>query len=196
MTESAKFQITLSISIIAIVLSIYTIWDNTYRTKVSLSCGKQAKLYVCSLDNNIMQPIIMMSLTFINSGGKTAYLNDVKLNVKIISNNKTYIEQDFTPIREYDNILDNNNIIQTEILPIVIIGRTSTIKKYIFYPNEKMKQEQIPNSFDIKIKVLTQQNGSWSKQKEYEMKNVDNIWQDLESSQSIFNSSLRDLLEK
>ncbi|WP_111310055.1 hypothetical protein [Confluentibacter sediminis] len=196
MTDTVKFWITLFVSIVAIGLSIYTIWDTTYRSKIEISCGKQAKLYVSTLDNKKVQPIIMMSLAFINSGGKTAYLSDVKLNVRITSNNKTYIEQDFNPIREYENILYNDNIIQSEILPIVIIGRTSIVKKYIFYPSTEIKQIQIPSSFDVKIKVLTSQNGNWTNQKEYEMKNVDNVWQDIESTQKLFNSSLRDLYEK
>jgi hypothetical protein len=196
MTDNVKFWITLFVSLLAVAISLYTIWDTNYRSKIELSCGKQAKLYVCTLDDNKTQPIIMMSLAFINSGGKTAYLSDVKINIKIVSNNKTYLEQDFNPIREYANILNNSNIIESEILPIVIIGRTSIVRKYMFYPNMEIKQEQIPSSFEIKIKVLTYQNESWTNQKEYEMKNIDNVWQDIASNQKLFKSSLRDLYDK
>ncbi|MFT6959541.1 MAG: hypothetical protein ACJA17_000635 [Polaribacter sp.] len=96
-----------------------------------------------------------MTVALINSGARTILLNDVKLKVKFISNTKVSIEQEFTTIRAYDNLSKNDNQIQTELLPIVIISKSPIVKKYIFQPTNQISQFQIPTNFDLNIPVLT-----------------------------------------
>jgi hypothetical protein len=78
-----------------------------------------------------------MTVALSNSNARTILLNDVQLKVKFISNTKVFVAQEFTPIREYDNRITNDNQIQTELLPIVIISKSSIVKKYIFQPKIK-----------------------------------------------------------
>ncbi|WP_233900635.1 hypothetical protein [Tenacibaculum piscium] len=194
MTEITKFKITIFFSSIALILSLYNLWFSVIKYKLDISIGKQAKLYVCNLDNTKIQPTIFMTIALTNSGAKTILLNDIKLKVKLISNNKIFIEQEFTRIREYDNILKNDNQIQSELLPIVIISKNSIVKKYVFYPTKEISQSQIPTNFDLDITLLTKKNKNWKIQKKYVIKNIDNVWQDLE--QNRYKSSLKEINEK
>ncbi|MCD8452735.1 hypothetical protein LNI90_11640 [Tenacibaculum dicentrarchi] len=196
MTETTKNIIIISISSSALILSLFNFWYSVIKYKLDISVGKQAKLYVCNLDNTKMQPIILMTIALTNSGAKTILLNDIKLKVKLISNNKVYIEQEFTRIREYDNILNNDNQIQTELLPIVIISKSSIVKKYIFHPTKEISQSQIPTNFDLDMTVLTKNNKDWKIQKKYEIKNIDNVWQDIEQNGKTYKSYLKEIYEK
>ena len=118
------------LSLVAITVSIYTLWDNYFNFKLSIAAGKQSKLFVGTVDEGNIQPIIFMSIAFTNFGGKTSYLDDVKLLVKLISNKTTHLEQEFEALREYNTLLgDAGNIKQTEILPIVVVGKTTEVKK-------------------------------------------------------------------
>lgn len=184
------------LSVIALLISIYTLWDSRFRFKLEVAAGKQSKLFVGKVDQGKIQPILFLSLAFINSGGKTGYINDIKLLVKIISNCKVYLEQEFEALREYDSLLgDASNIKQTEILPIVIIGKTTIVKKYVFFPNKHINQTDIPKSFDLDITIMTKQGDKWKSQKEYEIKNIDNVWQDLEERGN-WRYGTKDLFEK
>ena len=78
-----------------------------------------------------------MTVALSNSNARTILLNDAQLKVKFISNTKVFVAQEFTAIREYDNRITNDNQIQTELLPIVIISKSSIVKKYIFQPKIK-----------------------------------------------------------
>jgi hypothetical protein len=186
--------ITILIAVLALIISGLTYWDTTFRFKLDTSIGKQAKLYVCSLDNASMQPCIFMNIALINSGGKTEYIDDVKLIVKLSTNGTIGFEQEFKPIREFSNIFVDNSE-QLEILPIVIIGRTSIIKKYVLTPVSNISQSQIANSFDLEITLYTKQRGKWFKQKVYKRENIINVWQDFNSN-STYQSLIIELTEK
>lgn len=184
------------LSLLAAAISIYTLWDNKFRFKLEVTAGKQAKLFVGKLDAGKIQPILFLCLAFTNSGGKTSYINDVKILVKIISDNKVHLEGEFEALREYNSLLgDAETIQQSEILPIVIVGKTTEIRKYVFMPTKHINQTDIPKSFDLNISVITKQGNKWKSQKEYEIKHTDNVWQDLEA-ESNWRYNTKDLFEK
>ena len=180
----------------ASLLSGYTFWDNYFNFKLDIGVGKQAKLFMAQLDKGSAKPIILMSLAFTNSGGKTELLQDVKLSVTLTSNKRDIWQQEFECIREYDTILaDASTMKQVEILPIVIVGRTTEIRKYVFIPlTHHIQQSQIPKSFDLTIDVHTKHRGNWKLNKTYEIENISNVWQDLDQAQ--WKSSIRDVFEK
>jgi hypothetical protein len=151
---------------------------------------------VAQLDKGRAKPVILMSLAFTNSGGKTELLQDVKLSVTLRSNKRDLWQQEFECIREYDTILaDASTMKQVEILPIVIVGRTTEIRKYVFIPlTRDIQQSQIPKSFDLTIDVHTKHRSKWKLNKTYEIENISTVWQDLD--QTKWKSSIRDVFEK
>ena len=179
---------------VAIIFSTYTLWDNNFNFKIDVAAGRQVKLAVGYIDKEI-NPIVLMSLAFTNQGGKTGYLNDVKLKVTLTSGNRDFWQEEFIPKREYDTLLaKGKNIKQTEILPIVIVGKTTEPKKYVFVPIQKIQQDKIPESFDLNIEVYTKQGNKWRSEKEYEIKNLSDIWQDL--NKDTRRDSIWDMVEK
>ena len=167
--------IAIIISLIALGFSTFTFWDSYFRFKLDFAVGRQSKLSIGIINQVHVNPAILMSLTFTNSGGKTNYIDDVKLRVAFVSDKKIIIEKDFVAMREYDTLLgDGSSIKQTEILPIVIVGKTTTTKKYVFLPTNNIQQAQIPKDFELNIRVYTNQRGRWKQQKEYEINNLSN----------------------
>lgn len=84
------------LSLIALLLSVYTFWDNYFNLKLDVTCGRQVKIWVVkmkSFDETKAIPAILLSLAFTNSGGKTAYLDDVKLKVTLKSNSRDVWEK-------------------------------------------------------------------------------------------------------
>lgn len=187
--------VSIAISIIAICISVYNFLDSKFRFNIELAMGKQCKLALGHIDQGRRQPLLLMSVAFTNTGGRTGYLNDVKLNVKIVSNAKEYFSGEFEALREYDSLVKEFDAIkQSEILPLVIVGRTTVVKKYVFFPSSLISQESIPESFDLEIVVFTKEDNSWRAQKKYEVKNISNVWQDLEST-SNWRYSTKDVFE-
>ncbi|MCJ7547621.1 MAG: hypothetical protein MUP30_12510 [Deltaproteobacteria bacterium] len=183
------------LSVVAIILSTYTLWDNIFRFTINVAAGRQVKLLVGRIDKGKINPIILMSLAFTNQGGKTGYLGDVKLKVTLTSDGRDFWHEEFIPKREYDTLLaKGKNIKQTEILPIVIAGKSTVVKKYAFFPIKNIQQDKIPKSFDLKIEVYTKQGNKWSSKKEYEIKNLSDIWQDL--NKNAWKDTIRDMFEK
>ena len=184
-----------TISFIALLLAGYTFWDNNFNFKLDVAAGKQVKLWIGHIDEGDRNPIILMSIALTNSGGKTEHLENVKLNVTLTSNNKTLWCKEFESMREYDTFLPTAPTInQVEILPIVIVGKTTEIRKYVFFPIENIQQNQIPKSFDLTITIYTKHRSSWKPNKTYEVKNVSDVWQDLDN-QNNWNYSTRDIFE-
>jgi len=184
------------ISFFALLFSAYTLWDNYFHFKLDVAAGKQAKLFVGHIDEGDPNPIILMSLALTNSGGKTECLQDVKLNVTLTSKNRTLWRKEFASMREYDTLLaSGSSINQVELLPIVIVGKTTEIRKYIFLPIENIQQNQIPKSFDLTITVYTKHRNSWKPNKTYEVKNISDVWQDLNNKDK-WNFTTRDIFEK
>ena len=185
------------ISLLALFVAGYTLWDNTFRAKIDVSPGKQVDLYVGAIDHSPLQPIIHMNVEFVNSGGKTAFIDDIKLEVNFTSKGNLLLKSDFVTVREIKNsIIDIDGISGvnkgiTEVSPIVIIGRTSVLKKYVFFPSEKIQQSQIPSEFDLDIKIFIKQNGDWIYRKEFNIADNKDIWLDLDSM--IHKSLIRDI---
>lgn len=184
------------ISFCALLVAAYTLWDANFNFKLDIAAGRQAKLTVAKISKGYVSPAILMSLALTNSGGKTSYINDVKLIVTLVSNNNEFWQEKFTAMREYDTLLgDASTIKQTEILPIVIVGKTTEVKKYVFAPLENVKLESIPKSFDLNIEIHTKQGTEWRLGKAYEIKNVSDIWQDLDK-QDAWRQTIVDVFEK
>lgn len=184
------------ISLCALIFSGYTLWDAKFNFNLDIAAGRQVKLTIAKIKKEYMSPAILLSLSFTNSGGRTSYIDDVKLKVTLISNNKEFWQEEFVAMREYDTLLPDASIMkQTEILPIVIVGKTTEVKKYVFAPLKNIRQEDIPKSFELDIQVHTKERNSWQHRKEYEIKNLSDIWQDLDS-QDLWKSTIRDMFEK
>jgi len=190
-----------SLSFVALVFSGYTFWDNYFNFKLDVGVGRQVKLWIAHLDKGSAEkgngfPVILMSLAFTNSGGKTESLQDVKLLVTITSNNRNLWQKEFESVREYDTILATGSTIkQMEILPIVIVGRTTEIRKYVFSPIEVIQQSQIPKSFDLTIEVHTKHRSKWKLHKTYVVKNISDVWQDFDE-QAKWKFAIKDIFEK
>ena len=84
---------------------------------------------------------------------------------------------------------------QTEILPIVVVGKTTEVKKYVFVPLINIRQENIPKSFNLDIEVHTKERNSWQQRKVYQIENLSDIWQDL-NKQDSWRLAIRDMFEK
>ena len=143
-----------------------------------------------------MKPCIFLNLAFLNVGGKSGYLSDIKLRVSVISNGKSFFDEEFEAIREFDTIFkDAPDIKQSEVLPIVLAGKTAANKGYVFVTLKPIAQDQIPKSFDIEIKLLSKQKNQWSVEREYKSSDISDVWQDLENDVT-WNYTIRDIAEK
>jgi hypothetical protein len=184
------------VSLLALSLSAYTWWDNYFHVKLDVAAGRQVKLWVAKADGGAGIPVILMSLAFTNSGGKTECLQDVKLDVAATSNNRRLWQREFATMREYDTLLATaSSIHQGELLPIVIVGKTTETKKCVFCPVDNIQQSEIPKSFDLTMTVSTKHRGSWKSASTYTLKNVSDVWQDLPDVDK-WNSSIRDIHEE
>jgi hypothetical protein len=180
------------LSIVAILISVFVLYDTTLRSKLDVSVGKQVKLFVLSIDKNSMQPSISLNMAFINLGGKALYLDDIKLKVDFIEGTKRVLSLDFLSVREFNNsIFDETPKALSEINPLVILGRTSTSRKYLFYPSKLIRQDQLPNIFNLDIRVYTKQSGKWTYNECVFLDDI-NIWQDIDST--IHKSYIKDIL--
>ena len=98
------------LSLVAVVFSGFTLWDNYFNFKLDVAIGKQIKLWIAHIDEGSAEkgkglPIILMSLAFSNSGGKTESLQYVKLLVTLTSDNQDSWSKEFKSVREYDTML-------------------------------------------------------------------------------------------
>lgn len=173
--------ISLLISILALCFSIYIFWENNFRIKNTVTLGKDAKLIVVK-----NQPSILLNLAIINTGGKTSFIENIKIILKLTKKGSVFLTNEMYLKREFTGSFDNsvNDYIYNEISPIVIIGKTFITKKYLFTPNIKIQQESIENQFDIEIILYSKENNKWKKQKNYVSKNVSEIWNDLNASRN------------
>ena len=184
------------ISLCALLVAAYTLWDAKFNFKLDIAAGRQVKLTVAKINKEYVSPAILMSLALTNSGGRTNYIDDIKLIVTLVSNHKEFWREEFAAMREYDTLLgDASKMKQTEILPIVIVGKTTEVKKYVFAPLRNVKPENIPRSFDLNVEIHTKQGAEWRLGKEYEIKNLSDIWQDLDN-QDVWHHTIRDMFEK
>jgi hypothetical protein len=191
------FSLELKISLFAIVISGYTLWDNNFKVKIDVFPGKQLDLFVGAFENNAMQPIILLNIALTNTGGRLAYIEDVKLLVDFIYENELVLRKEFGSKREIKgSIIDISefsglNRGTTELNPIVILGKKTELKKYLFSPNEVIYQNQIPENFDLRIKIFIKQEGKWLLKNEFAVSNNIMMWQDLDSL--IHKSSIREI---
>ncbi|OXA70586.1 hypothetical protein B0A67_15285 [Flavobacterium aquidurense] len=179
------------LAFIAIVVSGYTYWDSNYSFKLKSAVGKQVKLYVTKTDNSII-PVIFANISLFNNGGKTECLDDVKLVVEI-STGQQKENIDFVTIREYTDIFNDSATI-TEILPIVVSAKSTTVKRYVFAKFPNIARYNAPHKFKIKCTLFVQFKGEWIKQKTYESNEISDVWEDLDSN--IFKSKIIDIFEE
>jgi hypothetical protein len=64
----------------------------------------------------------------------------------------------------------------------------------LFFPIKNIQQNEIPKSFDLNIEVYIKQGNKWSSKKEYEIKNLSDIWQDL--NKDAWKDTIKDMFEK
>lgn len=183
------------IAVIALAISTYTLWDNQFRFKFGAAAAKQIRLHVAKVDRNRSEPCIYLNMALLNFGGRTGYLKDIKLNVRLESEGNTFLNESFESIREFDSFLKGaENVIQSEIRPIGLIGKTVEHRSYVFLPKIHINQNQIPENFDLYITIISKQRTNWLPGKKYVSKNISHVWQDL-NSDNPENYSTRDIEE-
>jgi len=186
--------VTILIALLAVALSSYTLWDNNFNVKLDCAVGRQIRLDIARVAANELRLGIFMSFALSNYGGKIGYLNDIKIRAKLISDGTIKLEKDFIALREYNTLLGSpDQIKQAEILPIVMLGKTTTPKKYIFVLWDSILQDQIPKKFDLHLQVFIKKGDKWEALKNYEAKDISGVWQDLNSV--THNFSIRDIHE-
>lgn len=178
--------VAIFISILSLFLTFFQFWDNKWNMKIGITASKQGKLFVTILnqDNKTSnRPCVFMNLAIANYGGKTAYLDDIRLKVKLLSQNKIIFENYFDSLREYDTILGSGeNIKQQEINPFVVLGKSIESRKLVFVSNKLFESKNIPRNFDLHYEIIEMRNGKEISHGNYESVNISDIWQDLEES--------------
>lgn len=175
--------LTLFIASLALIISGLTYWDSNYNFKLDTTIGKHIKLSRINADGT-SYPLIMMNVSFINNGGKTDTIEDTKLIVEISGTGIASYKQEFITAREFTDIF-NDMAPTTEILPIVVNGKSTTVKKYAFQAFPNMSQAVIPPIFNIKCTIHLKYRGKWRKQKNYRSLNISDVWQDLNSTTTV-----------
>ena len=172
------------LSLLAIFISIVPVWDTIFRSELDVLLGKQIRFHVSKVgdDNSTTEPIIFLSISCYNSGGKTAVLHDTKLIVKFKSLGKNILIREFESFREIANfIMVDGATEQFPVLPMVVPGKSTTMKQYIYYPSKSMHNVELPVSFDLEIDLFVIEYKKWQHKGIFNVKGLNNLWQDLKS---------------
>lgn len=176
--------ITTVIAVVGLGLSILNYYDAQLRSEIQVTAGKQTRLYVAfdQEDSTKAQPCIMMTMMYTNQGGKPGTVFDTKLNVRWLCGERMVLEREFEALREVENFLEaEGHFPQHAVAPVVVLGKSNEVRKYVFTPYESIRQDQIPKSFDLNIQVHTQTMNEWLPKARYRLDNVTDVWQDLAS---------------
>lgn len=183
------------IAIIALAVSLYTLWDNQFRFKLVTAAAKQIRLHVANVDGNRIEPCIYLNLSLINFGGKAGYLSDIRLGVRLESEGETTLDTNFVSLREFDSFVKGaENLIQSEVRPIGLIGKTIEHRGYVFVPEGHISQGQIPENFDLHVTITPKQKTKWTPGNKFVSKNISNVWQDLNNAEN-WNYTTREIEE-
>lgn len=79
-------------------------------------------------------------------------------------------------------------------MPIIVNGKSNTLKRYGFQAIPKIKQKMIPVNFNVKLTLCVKVHGRWIKQKQYQCENISNVWQNLNPSDT-FEEKIISLVE-
>lgn len=176
--------ITSSIAIVSLCFSIWVFVDMHFISRIEVVAGKQIRLFVAfgSELGNEPKPCILMTIMYMNHGGKPITVFDTKLNVKWLQGGEVVLEKEFQTSRELDNFLTPEDVKnQSPVSPVMMLGKSSEVRKYVFVPYGTLTQEEVPKSFDLEIEVYTETKNEWLLKSRYRAENISNIWQDLKS---------------
>lgn len=189
--------ITTVIAVVSFTLSSYNFYDAQFKSSIDVILGRQVRFFVAFVEEGQKnpKPCIMMTLMYNNSGGKVGTVFDTKLNVKWLCGERMALEKEFQALRELDNFLTaEGDCTQYPISPVVVIGKSSEVRRYVFTPYETIRQMDIPKNFDLEIEVYTQSANMWLLKSRYRVDNVTDVWQDLESD-TTFKAKVLDIRE-
>jgi sporulation protein YlmC with PRC-barrel domain len=192
-----KPLITFLIALAGLVLSSFNLYDARIKSSIDVILGRQVRFFVAFGEEGQRnpKPCIMMTVIYNNSGGKVGTVFDTKLNVKWLSGERIALEKEFQALRELDNFLTaEGDCTQYPISPVVVLGKSSEVRRYVFTPYETIRQKDIPKNFDLEIEVYTQSANLWSLKSRYRVDNVSDVWQDLESD-TTFEAKVLDIRE-
>jgi len=187
-------------TVIALISLFFVSWvfiDGYFISKVNVIAGRQIRLSVVLGDKGQgkAQPCIMMTMMYTNRGGRPGTIFDTKLGVKWWCNDRIVLEKEFKALRELDNFLmAERDFPQYPISPVVVLGKSNEVRRYVFLPYETIRQQDIPKNFDLEIAVYTQTTNKWFLRNRYRVENVSDVWQDL-SSDSTFKTPVLDIRE-
>jgi len=189
--------ITMVIAVASFILSVLNFYDAQLRYKIDVIVGRQIRLFVAfeEEDQRKPKPCIMMTVMYNNSGGKVGTAFDTKLNVKWLSGERIALEKEFQALRELENFLTaEGSCTQYPVSPVVVLGKSSEVRRYVFTPYETIHQADIPKNFDLEIEVYTQSANVWLLKSRYRVDNISDVWQDLESD-TTFKAKVLDIRE-
>ncbi len=171
-------------SLFALIISAVTVWDTVFRSSIHILIGKQIRLYVMTEPQGYSEPrpIICASLTCINYGGKAVGFWDTKLTVRFKSSGKTLMTAEFLAEREAENFIEAEGLFkQYPVSPLVVLGKSTAVKHYVYAPASPVPQAALPETFDLEIDLFVLQTDDWEYEGTYTCSSVEGIWQDLES---------------
>jgi hypothetical protein len=195
-SRNTPLIITTFIAVVGFLLSMFNFYDSQLRSNVDVIAGRQIRLFVAFEDKGQGkgEPCIMMNLVYTNQGGKTGTVFDTKLDVKWLFDNKIVLERQFKALRELDNFIRaEGDCAQYPISPVVVLGKSNEVRRYVFLPYETIRQEDIPKNFDLEIAVYTQTMNEWLLKSRYRANNISDVWQDL--AESTFRDKVLDIRE-
>ena len=174
------------VSAVALLISAYEWWDRHKRTVLHVVPGKLARLYVFlePEQNPPTRPVIFASIQYSNAGGKATTIFDTKLSVRCSPRpvDSAYAA-DFRAAREVQNfLLEGEEIDQRPVIPVFVEGRRSEVRSYAFAPVDYVDSDRIPDQFDLQFNIYTQDTKmKWRDHGSYTVKNVSDVWKDLDS---------------
>ncbi len=148
--QSSKDVLTISISLLAFIIALYTLW----RTHL-----KPYRLTICPptiLQGNDTQPSLVLTLSFHNSGAESALINN--LRIRTFNNNTVQelvlmVQIELTQFQAGILPLDKKNI--AWFSPFIVKGKESEVKRLYFCPMEEPKFSylEIINTNRIEIDI-------------------------------------------
>ena len=171
-------------SVVAIIISGITLWDNNFRSNIKMFIGKQVRLYVVRTPHphSPPRPALFAALSCFNSGGRAMAIRDTKLAVRIITEDRQVRNFDFQAEREVSNFLyAEGDSEQHPATPLLVLGKSMASKQIVYTPSEPIPQADIPESFDLEFDLHIKCENDWQVMATYQAPDVQGVWQDLSS---------------
>lgn len=172
----------LVVAVVSFIFSGYLSYDRIFLTDIEVYAGRQARLYATARPQS--KPVVFLSLTFVNDGGRLGTVTNTRLLATINCNDKPgKTEVLFESLREVDNILTTEGELTQESIAIVtILGKATESKKYVYVAPDDFVWDTSCNGFEMVLDVQLEQDCEWLKAKTYRISTNSGVWCDLYNS--------------